>query len=156
MSCLSVSFERIGGISILRERHNGGISISAVPMEDVSIDLSFDGDDGTGKDFSCNFKREGGIIIKAEKNSGITVRTKQYDCGLGIKTVRKGGISVIAKDTRGIHTDITRAGGIDCQMYLVCTISSREPYLEISPTVVWILAGWTSNDVFSNTHWDID
>lgn len=156
MSCLSVSFARIGGLSSFMERQDGDISVSIVPIDDISVSMSVAVDGGTKKNFSCIFKQESGLIVKAKKDSGLSVRAKRHDCGMAIKINREGGLNVKTKDMRSMNAEMNRDGGIDCQMYLVCTIGSREPYLEISPTVVWILAGWTSNDVFSNTHWDID
>ena len=47
--------------------------------------------------------------------------------------------------------------GISCKVYQVCTASIKgKPYLEIAPEVIWVLAGWSSNEVYSNTTWNVD
>ena len=37
----------------------------------------------------------------------------------------------------------------------VCSVNVTEPYLEIEPEILWI-ADWGTNDVYSNTHWQVD
>ena len=84
---------------------------------------------------SCNAERVGGISTKAEPRNAIAVNAE-----------RIGAIDATAK----------RIGGIRCRVFQSCAPNIRGPYLEISPTVVWILAGQTQNDVFSNTYWTIN
>lgn len=55
----------------------------------------------------------------------------------------------------GLRASITRKDGMSCKLWQVCSTSIREPFLEISPTIVWVLAGYASNDVYSNTTWYI-
>ena len=69
--------------------------------------------------------------------------------------VLKSGISVNTTKKDGISTKVKPKSGIQCRAYQVCTVNIREPYLEISPTIVWVVAGYTQNDVFSNTSWNI-
>lgn len=95
-------------------------------------------------------------------------------CLLAILT-RKGGVSTSAKMFGGISTNVqkmpgifvslqkatnitetfTRKGGLRCRLYQACSSSIRRPYLKIEPTIVWVLAGHTENDVISNTEWNI-
>lgn len=51
---------------------------------------------------------------------------------------------------------MTREGGLHCRMFQSCATNLNTLYLEIEPTIVWVLAGHTSNDVYSNTTWNID
>lgn len=48
------------------------------------------------------------------------------------------------------------ASGMAATMTMVDLGPDGDPYLEIEPTYVWVLDGWTSNNVRSNTTWDID
>ena len=50
----------------------------------------------------------------------------------------------------------TRKGGIHCKVFQSWSVNIRQPYLEISPTIVWVLAGHTQNDVYSNTTWNVE
>lgn len=45
---------------------------------------------------------------------------------------------------------------VSCRMYQVCTANVSLHYLEISPKIVWLLAGHTQNEVYSNTDWTIN
>ena len=57
----------------------------------------------------------------------------------------------------GNEANATRKGGIRCNAWQVCKTGIKgKLYLEIAPMVVWVLAGWTSNDVYSNTNWNIN
>lgn len=68
-----------------------------------------------------------------------------------------GGIVASGYPVGGIHATATRKGGIKVRMWQECSTNiSGNKYLEIEPTVVWVLNGWTSNDVYSNTTWNVD
>lgn len=68
-----------------------------------------------------------------------------------------GGISCAATRIGDAEVSATKqGGGISCAMYQVCRASVRTHYLEISPKIVWVLAGHTENHVYSNTRWVID
>lgn len=84
---------------------------------------------------SCSIQRIGGIRSGALRVGGITSTA-----------TRTSGLSVLR---------LIRKSGIYCTVYQVCSAGKRGPYLEISPTIVWILAGHTENNVFSNTQWNI-
>lgn len=103
--------------------------------------------------------REGGISSSMERVSGDFTSTLMCVAGIdGLTTTvtQVGGIESLLERRGGIWTSAKRKGGLSCKMWQVCTTSIERPYLEISPTVVWVLAGYTSNDVFSNTSWGID
>lgn len=76
--------------------------------------------------------------------------------GIECSANRVGDMSVSMTNAGGMDATMTRIGGISCAMYQVCTTNIRRPYLEISPRIVWVLAGHTQNDVYSNTKWKID
>lgn len=73
-----------------------------------------------------------------------------------IKLSREGGMTASAERIGGFTTTLTRVGGLKCQLWQVCTTNIGKPYLEISPTIVWVLAGYTQNDVYSNTSWNVE
>jgi len=55
----------------------------------------------------------------------------------------------------GMNASLESVGRMSCSMYQVCRTNVSMHYLEISPTIVWVLAGHTENDVYSNTHWNV-
>lgn len=67
-----------------------------------------------------------------------------------------GGIVASGYPVGGIHATATRKGGIKVRMWQECRTNIKPPYLEIEPQIVWVLNGWTSNDVYSNTTWNVD
>lgn len=73
-----------------------------------------------------------------------------------IKLVRVGGMDASVERVGDFSASVKRVGGLSCQLWQVCSTNIRKPYLEINPTIVWVLAGYTSNDVFSNTTWNIE
>lgn len=93
-----------------------------------------------------NVQRVGGLANKIERVGG----------EVSFSAERIGGISTAAERHGGMETRAYRKGGILCRMYREVKSSINAPYLEISPTIVWVLAGWTSNDVFSNTTWNVE
>lgn len=84
------------------------------------------------------------MSCKVYSNDGITVQAHKI-----------GGIETNVDNIGGIETNVKRIGGIFCRVFRTCSPSIRVPYLEISPTIAWIVAGETQNDVFSNTYWNI-
>ncbi|MBQ6577233.1 MAG: hypothetical protein IJL91_05745 [Bacteroidales bacterium] len=72
-------------------------------------------------------------------------------------TLIDGGISSLVSSVGGdLHSSAEHVGRMSCSMYQVCRTSVAMHYLEISPKIVWMLAGHTENDVYSNTRWFID
>ena len=94
---------------------------------------------------AVNTSRVGGIVTDAQRVLG----------GIACETERTGGISVGVVRFGGIDCATHKTGGIHCQAWQVCKSGIRAPYLRISPEVIWVLAGGTDNDVFSNTQWNI-
>ena len=66
-----------------------------------------------------------------------------------------GGLTASGHRVGGLAARVERPEGLTARMWLACEPNLRKPYLEISPEVVWMLAGWASNDVFSNTNWNV-
>lgn len=161
MSCLSVSLVNVDGISVSRERQGGGISTVASFPGTVAVNMSRQ---GTGRitakkaagGLSRGFIRVGGIATSTGRIGGIIVKSERYGGDMSIRTERQNGMTASAEYMTRMSVGAKREGGVRCRMFMICTPSFRNPYLEISPTVVWMLAGWTSNDVFSNTNWQID
>lgn len=78
--------------------------------------------------------------------------------GIRATASRVGGdISCLAsKVGGGITVGVKGTEGLSCAMYQVCRTNVNMHYLEISPQIVWLLAGHTENHVYSNTRWTID
>lgn len=69
----------------------------------------------------------------------------------------QGGIWCTTSTVGGIFAKATPTGGIHCRMWQECSTNiAGKKYLEIEPTIVWVLNGWTSNEVYSNTTWNVD
>lgn len=95
---------------------------------------------------NVNISRKGGDINTSVTRAG----------GMEDFLTRFGGtISCNAERIGWMSVTTERKGRMSCAMYQVCT-SITNPYLEISPSVVWLLAGHTENEVYSNTLWQID
>lgn len=86
---------------------------------------------------------------------GIYVTTRTVG-GITASAFSVGGITASCTPVGGIYVTTTRVGGISVKMWQECSTNIRKNYLEIEPTVVWVLNGWTSNDVYSNTTWNVD
>lgn len=96
------------------------------------------------------------IRVNVQRVGGIANKMKRVGGEVGFASHRIGGISTATERLGGMDVRTYRRGGILCRMYQEVRSSLGGAYLEISPTVVWVLAGWTSNDVFSNTTWNIE
>ena len=92
----------------------------------------------------------------------------QRSASMSVAAVRVGGIEAAVDRLGGrlsahvnwvvsISGDISRVGGsLNVRLTQVCT-PNLEPHLEIEPQVVWVYAGLeATNDVFSNTNWNIN
>ena len=97
----------------------------------------------------------GCVQVKITPIGGISCKVSAVD-GISADARPVGGMEARAERIGGMDASATRVGGIFCRVFKTCSPNIRGPYLEISPTVVWILAGQTENDVFSNTHWNIN
>lgn len=96
------------------------------------------------------------IRVRIDRIGGISGAVERIGGGVGFAVERIGGIRTATERHGGLEARAYRKGGILCRMYREVKSSLNAPYLEISPTVVWVLAGWTSNDVFSNTTWNVE
>ena len=95
---------------------------------------------------SVSLTRVGGISCSAIPIGGINASVAP-EAGIDVRLERVGGIAVTTK----------RVGGISCRMWQECSTNiGKKKYLEIEPQIVWVLNGWTSNDVYSNTTWNVD
>ena len=96
------------------------------------------------------------ITVSHESLGGVWA-TSQSIGGVTAYGYPLGGITATGFPLFGISTSTTRRGGIRVRMWQECSTNiGRKNYLEIEPTVVWVLNGWTSNDVYSNTTWYVD
>ena len=96
---------------------------------------------------TISIQRVGGLANNVERIGGITTIAKMGEGGVASALIKVGGI----------RTRTGRYGGILCRMYQEVRSSLSAPYLEISPTVLWVLTGQSSdNDVYSNTDWNVD
>ena len=96
------------------------------------------------------------IRVRIERIGGICEAVERIGGDVGFAAERLGGVHTTIKRLGGIEARAYRKGGIICRMYQEVRPSLSGPYLEIAPSVVWVLAGWTSNDVFSNISWNIE
>ena len=96
---------------------------------------------------SVDLDRQGcGVSSTATRVGGMAAGMIRQGCVPATRAERVGGLSVEA----------SRRGGISCRLFMECSPSIRIPYLEIEPEIIWVLAGWsTDNDVLSNTFWNV-
>ena len=77
--------------------------------------------------------------------------------GGGIATLgRVGGAITSLERIGGMTAQLSRKGGLKCRFSPICASGIGSPYLEISPTILWMWADPVYNDVFSNTTWNVD
>jgi len=68
-----------------------------------------------------------------------------------------GEIRCVTTATGRIRAHAIPVGRLRCRVYQSCTVNiGGRKYLEIDPEIIWILSGWSSNDVYSNTTWRVD
>lgn len=93
--------------------------------------------------------RVGGISVSFDRvSSGISVSLDRVNSFMALLT-RIGG---------DIQTSHVRVGGdISVSFGLVCSPNISGPYLNIEPTVLWVYPNLeNTNDVYSNTEWEIN
>lgn len=72
----------------------------------------------------------------------------------GVTFTRQGGMGAAITPASGMSASISPASGMTVRMIRV---DSDEPHvLEVSPQIVWVVNGWTSNDVVSDLTWIIE
>lgn len=69
---------------------------------------------------------------------------------------RIGGAQTSLQRIGGMSAQFGRIGGLKCRFSPVCASGVGSPYLEISPTIVWIWTEPAYNDVYSNTRWNVE
>ena len=157
MSCLFGSLERKGDFS-------ASIAlVSAVSMAVKQVGGSSFGMDLQGG-FSASFARVQGLIASMMRVGGTTAsvsRVGDFSCSLAsTKRVafgmeRFGGLSGVMARIKGFGGAFEWVYNFAGNMVQVCSTNVTEPYLEIEPEIIWV-ADWGTNDVYSNTHWNID
>ncbi len=93
----------------------------------------------------------------------------QRSASMSVAAVRVGGVEATVGRLGGrlaarmnrvvsISGDVARVGGsLNVRLTRVCTPNLEPPYLEIEPQLIWVYAGLeATNDVFSNTNWNIN
>ena len=77
--------------------------------------------------------------------------------GVGTADLRRiGGAQTSLQRIGGMSAQLGRIGGLKCRFSPVCASGVGSPYLEISPTIVWIWTEPAYNDVYSNTRWNVE
>lgn len=95
---------------------------------------------------TVTYTRLGGMTVSAERAGGISCTATRF-----------GGVSAIAERVGGIDASMERVGGMTCRFALICDTGLVAPYLEINPEIIWVYPDWSAyNDVYSNTHWNVD
>lgn len=157
MSCLTATLTRVGGIQASASpvpsvgfgmERQGDMEVSFVPLK-TKAELSRVGT------VSESLEREGGCVASVERKGGCTVSLADSRSATAFSLEREGNMSVAMMDAlqTGIGVTFVNAGGVVFRLEKICTTNVRDPYLEIEPTIVWVVDGWASNDVYSNTRW---
>lgn len=88
---------------------------------------------------------------------GITSSLTRIDGGITTEFSHGGGIESSFSRVGGIASSFRKVGGIQSRMGLVCKPNIMRPYLEIAPEIIWVYPDWAvDNNVYSNTHWNVD
>lgn len=97
------------------------------------------------------------ISVKITRVGEIGVSSELASEGIGVGIVREG--APVVRCSR-LDTGITATlihDAIQARLSMVCTPSIQAPYLEIEPEIIWVYPDWErTNDVFSNTTWNIN
>lgn len=94
------------------------------------------------------------LLVKLTRDGGVKSATERIG-GISTSVQMMPGMTVSLQKMAGMTGTFSRRGGLSCRMYQACRSSIRRPFLEISPEIVWVLAGHTENDVYSNVDWNI-
>lgn len=102
----------------------------------VSPTISADAGEVGGLSASA-YSQEGTLDVYAEKVGYILASVSDCSASLNVDVVDKGiGLTVV--------------------VYLSCAINVSAPYLEISPSLIWIFDWPAENDVYSNVYWEVN
>jgi len=74
--------------------------------------------------------------------------------GISIAMERAGGMSIELSRVADFEASLCRIVDFAVDIELVCATNLKIKYLEISPEIIWIV-DWGSNDVISNTRWNV-
>lgn len=77
---------------------------------------------------------------------------------LSVSLRRVGGVSAsLERVDGGITASLRKVTGMACRLGLVCRPNIGTPYLEIEPEIIWVYPDWAvDNNVYSNTHWNVN
>ena len=98
--------------------------------------------------------------------SCISVKITRFgDIGAGAELSSEGIRAGLTREAIGVRCEKMQTGisvsldheAIRARLSQVCRPSIREPYLEISPEILWVYSDLDQyNDVLSNTYWHIN
>ena len=106
--------------------------------------------------FSVSLCRVDGINASLSQTCGI--QAKMSEVAHISANMTKIGTPFCIKLSHKVGTELSafKIGGITCTLVYVWDTNIGGPYLEISPDFIWVYSDFeTSNDVFSNTTWEI-
>lgn len=94
--------------------------------------------------------------VKITRIGGIGAASELASEGIRAGLSRDGALGLrCSKMDTGVTVSLEREA-IRARASMVCTPSIRTPYLEIEPTILWVYPDLErTNDVFSNTYWNI-
>ena len=81
--------------------------------------------------------------------------TRVDDCSVAVSRIGSNASCKTRRIDDG-SAALTRSDKFSWRLAQVCRASVSMPYLEIRPTIVWMLSGYTENEVLSNTRWNVD
>ncbi len=157
MNCLDGTLTRVGGgsaditpslpVSVAVERVGGAV-MTISPSSVFAADM--------GR-FPCagEMGRVGSSAMSLDGTGGSEGNLMPVG-GMSAAMERSGMSSLWMERDGGSSCASIRLAGMTFRIEQVCSVNVTVPYLEISPTIVWVLDGWTSNEVYSNTTWNID
>lgn len=76
--------------------------------------------------------------------------------GLQASVVWVGGLGVSVCSAGQLTGELTWMSDFVAHIQPVCSVNVTEPYLEIEPETIWLSDWGATNDVLSNTHWNVD
>jgi hypothetical protein len=91
--------------------------------------------------------------------------TRVGEIGAGAELSSEGIRAGLTRDAIGVRCSKMQTGiaatlshdAIRARLSMVCRPSIREPYLEISPEILWVYSDLEQyNDVLSNTYWNVN
>lgn len=158
MSCLSVTIAKVSGLGAYaslsspvecRVEKVGGLGV-ALATEALFAGLSVIGDVKAGLGY------DGGLSMAAARIGDTKAGLSPCE-GLSFGIDREGNLIASAVNaSSGIEPSAMKDSGLSARLDRICATDVTIPYLEIEPQIVWVVDGGASNDVYSNTNWNID